>query len=109
MLLLQDAMRTHGKTCRPLCFNLNFLYPVACDDECGGVLLNDMDHVGDAIVSVNLSGIIPVPYRILSNLENTTKYLRVGTRNREMDKNMCHGEVKTWPDSRGHFLCPCAA
>ncbi|KAB0405420.1 hypothetical protein E2I00_018925, partial [Balaenoptera physalus] len=65
----------------------------SCDDECVGVLLNDMDHVGEAILSVNHSGIIPVPYGILSNLENTTKYLRVGTRNTEIDRNMCHGEL----------------
>ncbi|KAM9633189.1 laminin subunit alpha-1 [Trichechus inunguis] len=49
---------------------------VSCDDECVGVLLNDLANLGDTILSVNLSGIIPVPYGILSNLENATKYLR---------------------------------
>ncbi|XP_032166436.1 laminin subunit alpha-1 [Mustela erminea] len=49
---------------------------VSCDDECVGVLLNDLGNIGDTILSVNLTGIIPVPYGILSTLENTTKSLR---------------------------------
>ncbi|XP_036620494.1 laminin subunit alpha-1 [Trichosurus vulpecula] len=49
---------------------------VSCDDECVGVLLNDLDNITDAISSVNLTGIIPVPHGILSNLENATKNLR---------------------------------
>uniref|UniRef100_A0A4X2M801 Laminin subunit alpha-1 n=1 Tax=Vombatus ursinus TaxID=29139 RepID=A0A4X2M801_VOMUR len=52
---------------------------VSCDDECVGVLLNDLDNITNAISSVNLTGIIPVPHGILSNLENATKSLRVGT------------------------------
>uniref|UniRef100_A0A4X2L7R5 Laminin subunit alpha-1 n=1 Tax=Vombatus ursinus TaxID=29139 RepID=A0A4X2L7R5_VOMUR len=46
---------------------------VSCDDECVGVLLNDLDNITNAISSVNLTGIIPVPHGILSNLENATK------------------------------------
>ncbi|XP_036274949.1 laminin subunit alpha-1 [Pipistrellus kuhlii] len=49
---------------------------ISCDDECVGVLLDDLDAIGDASLSVNLTSIIPVPYGILSNLENTTKYLQ---------------------------------
>ncbi|EPQ08178.1 Laminin subunit alpha-1 [Myotis brandtii] len=49
---------------------------VSCDDECVGVLLDDLDNIGDTSLSVNLTSIIPAPYGILSNLENTTKYLR---------------------------------
>uniref|UniRef100_A0A480VLH9 Laminin subunit alpha-1 isoform X2 n=1 Tax=Sus scrofa TaxID=9823 RepID=A0A480VLH9_PIG len=49
---------------------------MSCDDDCVGVLLTDLDHVGAAILSVNLTGFFPVPYGILSNLENTTKSLR---------------------------------
>ena len=79
-------MQIHEKTCRRLCINLNFLFLLACDDECVGVLLNDLDYIGDAILSVNLTGVIPVPSGILSNLENTTKYLRVGTENTEMGR-----------------------
>ncbi|XP_006868776.1 PREDICTED: laminin subunit alpha-1 [Chrysochloris asiatica] len=49
---------------------------ISCDDECIGVLLNDLDSIGDTILSVNLTGIIPVPHGILSNLVNTTMHLR---------------------------------
>ncbi|ERE84378.1 laminin subunit alpha-1 [Cricetulus griseus] len=47
-----------------------------CDDECVGTLLSDLDTVGDAIQSLNLSGVSPAPYGILSSLENTTKYFQ---------------------------------
>ncbi|XP_029420162.1 laminin subunit alpha-1 isoform X2 [Nannospalax galili] len=49
---------------------------VSCDNECVGVLLNDLDNVGNAIQSLNLTGIFPAPYGILSNLENTTKHFQ---------------------------------
>ncbi|CAK6447793.1 unnamed protein product [Pipistrellus nathusii] len=49
---------------------------ISCDDECVGVLLDDLDTIGDATLSVNLTSIIPVPYGLLSNLENTTTYLQ---------------------------------
>ncbi|XP_055466158.1 laminin subunit alpha-1 [Psammomys obesus] len=49
---------------------------VSCDDECVGTLLNDLDTVGNAVQSLNLTGVFPAPYGILSNLENTTKYLQ---------------------------------
>ncbi|XP_037662104.1 laminin subunit alpha-1 isoform X2 [Choloepus didactylus] len=49
---------------------------ISCDDDCVGVLLNDLDNVGEFILSMNLTGIALVPYRVLSNLENTTKFLR---------------------------------
>ncbi|DAA15893.1 TPA: laminin, alpha 1-like [Bos taurus] len=49
---------------------------VSCDDDCVGVLLNDLAHVGDAILSVNLTSTIPLPYGVLSDLENRTKSLR---------------------------------
>ncbi|XP_047649705.1 laminin subunit alpha-1 isoform X1 [Phacochoerus africanus] len=49
---------------------------MSCDDDCVGVLLTDLDHVGAAILSVNLTGVFPLPYGILSNVENTTKSLR---------------------------------
>lgn len=53
--------------------------PPACDDECTGILLGDLDRVGDAILSVNLTSVVPAPYGVLSNLENATRSLRVGT------------------------------
>ncbi|PNJ81312.1 LAMA1 isoform 6 [Pongo abelii] len=65
---------------------------VSCDDECVGVLLNDLDEIGDAILSLNLTGIIPVPYGILSNLENTTKYLQESLLKENMQKDL--GKIK---------------
>lgn len=49
---------------------------VSCDDECVGTLLNDLDSVGDALLSLNLTGVSPAPYGILESLENTTKYFQ---------------------------------
>ncbi|XP_052049480.1 laminin subunit alpha-1 [Apodemus sylvaticus] len=49
---------------------------VSCDDECVGTLLNDLDSVGDTILSLNLTGVSLAPYGILENLENTTKYFQ---------------------------------
>ncbi|XP_026264666.2 laminin subunit alpha-1 [Urocitellus parryii] len=60
---------------------------VSCDDECAGVLLNDLDDVGNAILSMNLTGIFPVPHGILSNLENTTKYLQESLLKANTQKN----------------------
>jgi hypothetical protein len=63
----------------------------ACDDDCVGPLLNDLDSVGDAVLSLNLTGVSPAPYGILENLENTTKYFQVGARDIEMvARNSCH-------------------
>ncbi|KAJ7400530.1 hypothetical protein BTVI_104660 [Pitangus sulphuratus] len=49
---------------------------VSCDDNCTGVLLNSLDDLNEAILSVNLTGIARVPYGILSELENATKHLK---------------------------------
>lgn len=63
----------------------------ACDDECVGALLNDLDSIGDAVLSLNLAGVSLAPYGTLENLENTTKYFQVGARGMEMvDRNICH-------------------
>lgn len=62
----------------------------ACDDECVGVLLNDLETIGDAVLSLNLTGVSSAPYGILSSLENTTKYYQVGTKGVEMvNRNTC--------------------
>uniref|UniRef100_A0A2K5DHR9 Laminin subunit alpha-1 n=1 Tax=Aotus nancymaae TaxID=37293 RepID=A0A2K5DHR9_AOTNA len=65
---------------------------VSCDDECTGVLLNDLDEIGDAILSLNLTSIVPVPYGILSNLENTTKYLQESLLKENTQKDL--GKIK---------------
>uniref|UniRef100_A0A8C3QB86 Laminin subunit alpha-1 n=1 Tax=Geospiza parvula TaxID=87175 RepID=A0A8C3QB86_GEOPR len=50
---------------------------VSCDDNCTGVLLNSLDNLDEAMLSVNLTGIDRVPYGILSELENATQHLKV--------------------------------
>uniref|UniRef100_A0A8C8SLQ1 Laminin subunit alpha-2 n=1 Tax=Pelusios castaneus TaxID=367368 RepID=A0A8C8SLQ1_9SAUR len=50
---------------------------VSCDDDCTGVLLNDLDHLGKAICSINLTGVTFAPYGILADVENATKYLKL--------------------------------
>ncbi|KFQ65922.1 Laminin subunit alpha-1, partial [Pelecanus crispus] len=49
---------------------------VSCDDNCTGVLLNSLDNLNKAILSMNLTGVAHVPYGILSELENATKHLK---------------------------------
>ncbi|KAK7834850.1 hypothetical protein U0070_022821 [Myodes glareolus] len=48
----------------------------SCDDECVGALLDDLDTIGDAVLSPNLTGVSSAPYGILSSLENTTKHFQ---------------------------------
>lgn len=49
----------------------------ACDDECTGLLLNDLDRLNQMIMSVNLTGPLPAPYKLLYSFENTTQELKV--------------------------------
>ncbi|XP_021120891.1 laminin subunit alpha-1 isoform X2 [Heterocephalus glaber] len=67
---------------------------VSCDDQCVGVLLEDLDRVHDAVLSVNLTGIFPAPYGVLSNLENTTKYLRESLLKENAQKNLVEIQVE---------------
>lgn len=86
-LYYKIAYAHHGRMCRLFCINFIFLFLLACDDECVGVLLNDLDNIGNPILSVNLTSFIPVLNGILSHLENRTKHLWVGTGNTEMNRN----------------------
>lgn len=52
----------------------------ACNDDCTGVLLNDLDHLDKAIFSVNFTGVTFAPYGILADVENVTKYLKVNNK-----------------------------
>uniref|UniRef100_A0A8C3H0K1 Laminin subunit alpha-2 n=1 Tax=Corvus moneduloides TaxID=1196302 RepID=A0A8C3H0K1_CORMO len=54
---------------------------VSCDDECTGLLLNDLDRLNQMILSVNLSGPLPAPYKMLHGFENTTQELKVWNMN----------------------------
>uniref|UniRef100_A0A8V0X4B6 Laminin subunit alpha-1 n=2 Tax=Gallus gallus TaxID=9031 RepID=A0A8V0X4B6_CHICK len=49
---------------------------VSCDDNCTGVLLNNLDSLSENILSLNLTGVVHVPSGILSELENATKHLK---------------------------------
>ncbi|XP_057264913.1 laminin subunit alpha-2 isoform X5 [Pezoporus wallicus] len=49
---------------------------ISCDDECTGLLLNDLDRLNQMILSVNLSGPLPAPYKMLHGFENTTQELK---------------------------------
>ncbi|XP_037619286.1 laminin subunit alpha-1, partial [Sebastes umbrosus] len=50
---------------------------VSCDDECTGVLLDDLDKIHNHFLSVNLSGVAMAPYRQLLLLENQTRDIQV--------------------------------
>ncbi|XP_038603188.1 laminin subunit alpha-1 [Tachyglossus aculeatus] len=49
---------------------------ISCDDDCVGVLLNDLDKLSDVTASLNLTEVAPALYGILSDLENVTKHLK---------------------------------
>ncbi|KAI4555165.1 hypothetical protein MJT46_015551 [Ovis ammon polii x Ovis aries] len=67
---------------------------VSCDDDCVGVLLNDLAHVGDAILSVNLTSTIPLPYGVLSDLESRTKSLRDSLLKENMQKELVKSQLE---------------
>ncbi|XP_038249040.1 laminin subunit alpha-1 [Dermochelys coriacea] len=56
---------------------------VSCNDDCTGVLLNDLDHFDKAIFSINFTGVTFAPYGILADVENVTKYLKGSLLSRE--------------------------
>ncbi|NWS67194.1 LAMA2 protein, partial [Crotophaga sulcirostris] len=49
---------------------------ISCDDECTGLLLSDLDRINQMILSVNLSGPLPAPYKMLHGFENMTQELK---------------------------------
>ncbi|XP_030909969.2 laminin subunit alpha-2 [Melopsittacus undulatus] len=49
---------------------------ISCDDECTGLLLNDLDRLNQMILSINLSGPLPAPYKMLHGFENMTQELK---------------------------------
>ncbi|NXJ95351.1 LAMA2 protein, partial [Corythaixoides concolor] len=49
---------------------------ISCDDECTGLLLSDLDRLNQMILSVNLSGPLPAPYKTLHGFENMTQELK---------------------------------
>ncbi|XP_044239068.3 laminin subunit alpha-1 isoform X2 [Ursus arctos] len=77
---------------------------VSCDDECVGVLLNDLGNIDDTILSVNLTGIIPVPHGILSTLENTTKSLREALLKENPQKELAKDQLEGVAEQTDHLL-----
>nr|XP_009687092.1 PREDICTED: laminin subunit alpha-2 [Struthio camelus australis] len=49
---------------------------IFCDDECTGLLLSDLDRLNQMVMSVNFSGPLPAPYKMLHGFENTTQELK---------------------------------
>jgi hypothetical protein len=52
----------------------------ACDDDCAGLLIRDMDRLHRIITSVNLTTPLPPPYKVLYRFENMTQELKVNRR-----------------------------
>uniref|UniRef100_A0A8C8SN99 Laminin subunit alpha-1 n=1 Tax=Pelusios castaneus TaxID=367368 RepID=A0A8C8SN99_9SAUR len=73
---------------------------VSCDDDCTGVLLNDLDHLGKAICSINLTGVTFAPYGILADVENATKYLKVKINNGHLGWQLYNATQRTANESR---------
>ncbi|KAI8499214.1 Laminin subunit alpha-2, partial [Branchiostoma belcheri] len=61
---------------------------INCDDECTGVLLDDMERLEALLRSRNLSGVFPAPWPTLMALENETLELQpfIDAFNRLQDK-----------------------
>ncbi|XP_023570030.1 laminin subunit alpha-2 [Octodon degus] len=49
---------------------------VFCGDECTGLLLGDLARLQQVAESINLTGPLPAPYKILHGLENSTQELK---------------------------------
>ncbi|XP_059501383.1 laminin subunit alpha-2 isoform X3 [Stegostoma tigrinum] len=49
---------------------------ISCDDECTGLLLNDLEQLNKLITSLNLSGPFPPPYKVLYRYENISQELK---------------------------------
>ncbi|XP_073893131.1 laminin subunit alpha-2 isoform X8 [Macaca fascicularis] len=47
-----------------------------CGDECTGLLLGDLARLEQMVMSINLTGPLPAPYKMLYGLENMTQELK---------------------------------
>ncbi|KPP66555.1 laminin subunit alpha-2-like, partial [Scleropages formosus] len=48
----------------------------ACDDDCSGLLLSDLEGLHRLVSSINLTGPLPPPYKVLYRFENMTEELK---------------------------------
>lgn len=51
--------------------------PSACDDNCTGVMLNDLEDLDNHLTSVNISSLVVASYLRLAALENQTRGVQV--------------------------------
>lgn len=56
---------------------VSLLVSPACDDECSGLLISDMDRLLRIISEVTLTTPLPPPYKVLYRFENMTEELKV--------------------------------
>ncbi|XP_045150594.1 laminin subunit alpha-2 isoform X3 [Echinops telfairi] len=71
---------------------------VFCGDACTGLLLRDLALLEQMALSINLTGPLPVPYKMLYGLENTTqelKHLLSPQRAPERLIQVAEGDLKT--------------
>ncbi|KAK2859738.1 hypothetical protein Q5P01_004358 [Channa striata] len=57
---------------------------VLCDDNCTGILLNNLDILHNHFLSVNLGGIVMAPLQQFETLSNQTRDLQVFSKNRSL-------------------------
>uniref|UniRef100_A0A7N8XDG1 Laminin subunit alpha-2 n=1 Tax=Mastacembelus armatus TaxID=205130 RepID=A0A7N8XDG1_9TELE len=66
-----------GKSCDQCMDKHVFVFVcVACDDECSGLLISDMDRLYRIITDVTLTTPLPPPYKMLYRFENMTEELK---------------------------------
>lgn len=78
MKLKQSKLTILLCPCVCFCFlSVCLLVGQACDDECSGLLISDMDRLYRIITEVTLTTPLPPPYKMLYRFENMTEGLKV--------------------------------
>lgn len=58
--------------------------PPACEDNCTGVMLNDLEDLDDHLAAVNISSFVVASYLRLAALENRTRGVQVTVQHRPL-------------------------